>query len=130
MIVIDASALTEVLLQTRAAPKVSERLFRRGETLAAPHLIDVEIAQVLRRYEAGGQLDESRAREALADMADMPLTRYPHVVLLQRIWELRHYMTAYDAAYVTLAEALEVPLVTRDSGLARAPGHHAVIELL
>jgi len=130
VIVIDASALTEVLLQTRAAPKVSERLFRRGETLAAPHLIDVEIAQVLRRYEAGGQLDESRAREALADMADMPLTRYPHVVLLQRIWELRHYMTAYDAAYVTLAEALEVPLVTRDSGLARAPGHHAVIELL
>ena len=130
MIVVDASALTEVLLQTRAAPKVSKRLFRPGETLAAPQLIDVEIAQVLRRYEAAGQLDESRAREALTDLADMPITRYQHVVFLPRIWELRRNMTAYDATYVALAEALEVSLVTRDSGLAGAPGHHAVIELL
>lgn len=99
MIVVDASALLEeVLLQTPHATSVSERLFGAGDTLAAPHLIDIEIAQVLRRYQASGELEGPRAREALDDLTDMPLTRYPHDVLLPRVWELRHNLTAYDAA--------------------------------
>jgi predicted nucleic acid-binding protein len=130
LIVTDASVVLELLLQTQAAPGVTERLFRPGESLAAPHLIDVEVAQVVRRYGAAGVLDDTRGRQALQDLADLPLTRYPQVVLLRRIWELRHNLTAYDAAYVALAEALEAPLVTRDSRLAAAPGHGAVIEYL
>jgi len=129
VIVVDASALLEVLLQTSMAQKVSDRLFRADESLAAPHLIDVEIAQVLRRYQAAGQMDDQRCREALADLFDLPLVRYPHDFLLPRVWELRHNLTAYDAVYLALAEALEVPLVTRDSGLAGSPGHRVAVEL-
>lgn len=130
MIVVDASALLELLLRTHAASRVSARLFGPEEILVAPHLLDVEIAQVLRRYAAAGNLDEARAEEALQDLADMPIARYPHVALLPRIWELRHNMTAYDAAYVALAEALQGSLLTREEDLAHAPGHRAVIELL
>ena len=130
MIVVDASALLEVLLQTAQAQAASNRLFRTGEMLVAPHLIDVEIAQVLRRYNAAGEIDDRRCQEALFDLADIPLVRYPHDFLLRRVWELRHNVTAYDAVYVALAEALDVPLVTRDSGLASAPGHEANVELL
>ena len=96
----------------------------------APHLIDVEVAQVVRRYAAAGELDAERGREALADLADFPLLRYPHDLLLQRIWELRNNLTAYDAAYVALAEVLGAPLLTRDRRLAAAPGHHAKVELV
>ena len=130
MTVVDASALLEVLLQTSRSQAASNRLFRTGEILLAPHLIDVEIAQVLRRYNAAGEMDDRRCREALADLADMPLVRYPHEFLLPRVWELRHNVTAYDAVYVALSEALDAPLVTRDSGLASAPGHEATVELL
>ena len=104
MIVVDASALIEVLLRTRAAKTVEDRLFSTGHTLHAPHLIDVEVAQVIRRY--------------------------PHDFLLPRIWELRNNLTAYDATYVALAEALEAPLLTRDRRLAGASGHRAPIELV
>ena len=130
MTVVDASALLEVLLQTPDAQAVSRRLFRPGEVLVAPHLIDVEVAQVLRRYHAAGEFEDQRGREALTDLADMPLTRYPHDFLLPRIWELRHNVTAYDAAYLALAEALDAPLVTRDGRLASAPGHYVPIELV
>jgi predicted nucleic acid-binding protein len=99
-------------------------------TLYAPHLIDVEVAQVVRRYAAAGELDAERGREALTDLADFPLLRYPHDLLLPRIWELRHNMTAYDAAYVALAEALGAPLLTLDRRLAAASGHHAHVELV
>ncbi len=118
MIVVDASALLEVLLQTPAAARVSRRLFASGETLHAPHLVDVEIAQVLRRYVRTGVISEQRGAEALTDLSDFPLNRYPHVVLLPRIWEWRHNVTAYDAAYLALAEALDAPLLTRDRRLA------------
>ena len=127
MIVVDASALLEVLLGTGAGARIQERLFRSGETLNAPHLIDLEVAQVLRRYDAAGDLDPGRGAEALEDLADMPLHRYPHDFLLPRIWELRGTMTAYDAAYIALAEALDAPLVTRDVRLSRATGHVATI---
>jgi predicted nucleic acid-binding protein len=130
VIVVDASAVLEVLLNTPVAARVAERLFGPGETLHAPHLLDIEVAQVLRRYALAGELDAVRGREALEDLADLRLTRYPHDVLLRRIWELRRNLTAYDAAYVALAEALGAPLVTRDAALASPGTHRARIELV
>ena len=130
MIVVDASALVELLLDTDEAGTVAARLFEAGDSLAAPHLIDVEAAQVLRRYAQVGEIDGRRGREAIADLASMPIQRYPHDVLLPRVWDLRHNFTAYDAVYVALAEALDAPLVTRDRRLAGTAGHGAEIELL
>ena len=130
MIVVDASAMLEALLRTPAAKAMEDRLFAPGRTLHAPHLIDVEVAQVVRRYAANGEIDGERGRMALADLADFPLRRYPHDFLLSRIWDLRNNLTAYDAAYVALAEALDAPLLTRDRRLAAAAGHRAQIELV
>lgn len=129
MIVLDASVALEVLLRTAASSSLEQRLFGSEETLHAPHLIDVEVAQVLRRFAASGHVDAERCRQALADLADFPLTRYPHELLLPRVWELRRNMTAYDAVYVALAEALDATLLTRDRRLASAPGCRARVEL-
>ena len=134
MIVLDASALLEVLLRTPAAKAVENRLFAPRQTLHAPHLLDVEVAQVIRRYALSGDIGAERGRLALADLADLPLRRYPHDFLLPRMWELRNSLTAYDAAYdaayVALAEALDTSLLTRDRRLAAAAGHRAEIELV
>ena len=130
MTVVDGSAVLEVLFNTRGAAKVLDRISAWGETLHAPYLIDLEVAQVLRRFSATGEIDPGRGLEALQIFADLPLTRYEHVPLLPRIWELRHNLTVYDAAYVALAEALGAPLVTRDSKLAAFGGHSAIIELV
>jgi predicted nucleic acid-binding protein len=130
MIVVDASALLEALLRTPAAEAVERWLFDARQTLHAPHLLDVEVAQVMRRYTASGAIDAERGRTALADLADLPLRRYPHDFLLPRVWELRNNLTAYDAVYVALAEALDAPLLTRDQRLATAAGHHAKVELV
>jgi len=130
MIVVDASAVLEALLRTAAAKAVEARLFAPRQTLHAPHLLDVEIAQVVRRYAASGEIDGARGRMALADLADFPLRRYPHDFLLPRIWDLRNNLTAYDATYVALAEALGAPLLTRDRRLAAATAHRAQIELV
>jgi predicted nucleic acid-binding protein len=129
LIVVDASAMLEVLLGTKTGARVEDRLLAAGESLHAPHLIDVEVAQVLRRYAAAGELSAERGREALADLADFPLHRYPHDVLLPRIWELRSNVTAYDSAYLALAETLVAPLVTCDARLASAPRHAARVEV-
>jgi predicted nucleic acid-binding protein len=129
VIVLDASVLLELILRTPAATAMERRIFRPDETLHAPHLIDIEVAQVLRRYAMSSAIDEARGREALADLADFPLRRYSHDLLLMRLWALRANLTAYDAAYVALAETLDAPLLTRDRRLAAAPGHRARIEL-
>jgi predicted nucleic acid-binding protein len=130
MIVVDASAMLEALLRTPAAKAVEKWLFDPRQTLHAPHLLDIEVAQVIRRYSANKEIDSDRGRAALVDLADLPLHRYPHDFLLPRIWDLRHNLTAYDAAYVALAEALDAPLLTRDRRLAAAAGHHARVELV
>ncbi len=130
MIVVDASAMLEVLLRTSAAATIEGRLFARDESLHAPHLIDVEVAQVIRRYAAHGDIPGDRGRAALADLADFPLRRYPHGFLLPRIWTLRNNLTAYDATYVALAEALDAVLLTRDKRLAAAAGHRARVEVV
>lgn len=129
MIVLDASAVIEALLRTPAAEAIEARLFDPRETLHVPHLLDVEVAQVIRRYAANGDIDRQRGGEALADLSDLPLRRYPHDFLLPRVWELRNNLTAYDAVYVALAEVLDAPLLTRDRRLARAAGHRARIQL-
>lgn len=130
MIVVDASALLEALLRTPAASAVEKWLFQPQQTLHAPHLLDVEVAQVVRRYAARGEIDSERGRAALADLADFPLHRYPHDLLLPRVWDLRNNLTACDAVYVALAEALDAPLLTRDQRLATASGHRARVELV
>ena len=127
---VDASALVEALFQTPAAGAARARLLNAEQTLHAPHLIDLEVAQVLRRYAASGRIEPAQGRDALNDLNDFPLDRYPHDLFLPRVWELRHNLTAHDAVYVALAEALDATLLTRDRRLAAAPGHYARIELV
>ena len=118
----------EMLLNTDACAAIRARVFGSKETLHAPHLVDVEVAEILRRYTAMGAIGEEQGRQALSNLGEINLLRYPHHVLLQRIWLLRHNLTAYDAAYVALAEALDAPLPTRYWRLARSSGHRAKIE--
>lgn len=129
MIVVDASAIVEVLLNTTMGAAIRARLFATGETLHVPHLTDVEVLQVLRRYSITKVLDRERASEAFDDYAAMPLNRYPHSILLPRVWELRHNLTADDAVYVALAEALRATLVTCDHALGSVSGHRAAIQV-
>ena len=127
MIVVDASVLVGAVLGTQAA--VVDRLSREP-ALHAPELLPLEVASALRRFVLAGQVGERVARTALGMVAELPLTLYPHVVLLSRIWELRANLTVYDAAYVALAEALEVPLITSDARLSQAPGIRCSVELV
>lgn len=130
MIVLDASALLEFLLQTPLGARVEARLFRDEGELHAPHLVDVEVTQGLRRLVRAGEVSPHRAAEAMADLVDLDLHRHPHLDLLTRVWTLRDNVTAYDAMYVALAEALDAPVVTCDAPLAKAPGHRARIEAI
>jgi predicted nucleic acid-binding protein len=130
MIVLDAPVVVEILVRSRDGLSIAERLIAGGRTWHAPHVIDVEVAHALRHYAARRAMPDARAAEALNLLAALPLTRYPHDVLLERIWALRHNLSAYDAAYVALAEGLRAPLVTRDQRLASSPGIAAAIELV
>ena len=96
----------------------------------SPHLLDVEVAQVLRRYVREKIISAQRGQEALEDLADIPLSRYPHDFLIPRVWELRATLTAYDAVYVALAELLDAPLLTCDAKIASASGHSANVEVV
>ncbi|MDT8368709.1 MAG: type II toxin-antitoxin system VapC family toxin [Longimicrobiales bacterium] len=121
MIVVDASAVLEFLLDTPTGARVGRLLDTAGPA-HAPALLDVEVAQVLRRLVHSGSLDEEHGRALLEILQDTPIDRHRIDPLLPRIWQLRHNLTAYDAAYVALAEALECPVVTLDERIAGAPG--------
>ena len=127
MIVLDASAAIEWLFQSPIGRKIDHRMFAPSESLHAPHLIDVEVAQVLRRYVRDKTITAQRGQEALEDLRALPLSRYPHDFLIPRVWELRATLTAYDAVYVALAELLGAPLLTCDGKIASAPGHDAKV---
>ena len=130
MIVLDASAAVDWLVQTAAASHIESLIFSRNQSLHAPELLDLEVVQVLRRLVREGRLSASRAEQAIQDLLDMRITRYPHLVLLPRIWQLRHNLSAYDAAYIVLAEKLGATLLTRDARLASTPGHAATVKVV
>jgi len=130
VIVVDASAVIDLLLRTPAGRQVEARLFDRPAPLHAPHLLDVEVAQVLRRFVARGEVTPERGAASLRLLDAFPLRRHPHAPLLARMWALRSNLTAYDAAYVALAEALGAVLVTRDTRLGRVPGLRVTVEVL
>ena len=121
MLVVDASAVVNQLLGGHAATRVAAHTAEGSEDLHAPHLVDLEVLSTLRRLGAG---------EAVEDFFEFPVERYPHTLLLPRVWELRHNFTAYDATYVALAEGLEAPLLTSDKGLAKATRKHTDVEVL
>jgi predicted nucleic acid-binding protein len=129
LIVLDASAALEWLLRTPSGMRIDRRIYSRGESLHAPHLLDLEVAQVLRRQVREGRISTARAVEAVEDLVRLDIRRYAHTRLLPEIWQYRHTLSAYDAAYVVLAETLSATLITRDAGLAAAHGHSARIEL-
>ena len=130
MIVIDASAMLEVLLRTALAAAIEARVLASDERLHAPHLLDVEVTQGLRRLTLLKEITAYRAQEALDDYNGFIVERSPHQDLLPRVWQLRNAMTAYDGIYVALAEALNVPLLTCDAKLGRSHGHRAKIEIV
>lgn len=130
MIVLDASAAVELLLGTEQGRSIADRIADPEIGLHAPHLIDIEIVQALRRYVHDGEIDRSTAVTALEDLRALDLERHAHEPLLDRVWALRENLTAYDAVYVALAEALGGILLTCDGKLARAPGLGKRIELV
>jgi predicted nucleic acid-binding protein len=128
MLVVDTSAVLEAIVARNPAPGLIERLAEDGD-LHAPHLIDIEVLHALRRLNALGELSDERATDARSDFRQLTLVRYPHTALSERIWELRHNLTAYDSTFVALAELLKAPLITCDAGMDAAPNNTAQIEL-
>lgn len=129
MIVLDASAAIEWLLHSSAGCRIENRIYNARESLHAPHLLDLEVAQTFRRLTRERAVSAERAEEALSDLMVLRILRHPHASLLPRIWHYRHNLSAYDAAYVALAESLGAPLLTRNGRLAASSGHAARIEL-
>lgn len=129
MIVVDASVIVTALADDGDdGDRARDRL--RDERLVAPHLIDLEVTLAWRRLAAAGDLDDRRVRLALEDLRSLRLERVGHAPLLTRCWELRGPLTAYDAAYVAVAELLDLTLLTADARLAAAPGPRCAIELI
>jgi predicted nucleic acid-binding protein len=128
VIVLDTSAAIAVFCARVPVAGLRSRLEAEAD-IRAPHLIDIEFLHALRRLVIAGEITEGRADEARVDFAAAAIIRHPHEVLAERIWELRFNLSAYDAAFVALAEALDVPLITCDGPLARAPGNEARVEL-
>lgn len=129
MLVLDASALATALTDDGTDGELA-RSRLRGEVLAAPELIDLEVASVLRRLVLSGQLSVHRGEQALADLMAVPVQRAPHLPLLARCWSLRDNLSVYDASYVALAESLGGVLLTADARLSRAPGLRCTVEVL
>jgi predicted nucleic acid-binding protein len=133
MLVIDASATADLVLARPVAEKVASHIADHNGDLHAPHLLDIEVVSAVRRLVASGEATPTRGVEAITDLLDLPLVRYPHEILVPRIWELRQNFSSYDAAYLALAESLTdegVPLLTTDQRLARATRAHSDVELL
>jgi len=129
VIVIDASVLVTVIADDS---DIGQRFAAEivGEEAAAPHLLDCEVVSAIRRLRRRGDLSEARALQALTDLQDFPIERFPHAGLIDRMWQLGGTITAYDAAYLALGEALDAPLLTSDAKLSRAHGHDCEVRLL
>ena len=130
MIVVDASAITELLLQTEIGTRVERRIYRDDDDLHAPHLIDVEVLGALRRLVHAGDVLADRAEEAIEDLGLLRIIRHGRLDLATRAWELRKTLTAYDAVYLALAESLDARVVTCDRPFGAAPGRSARIEVI
>ena len=130
VIVLDASAVVEWLLGLPRAEQVAEWIGPSEQSLHAPHLLSVEVAQVVLRFVAAGDMTPQRGGDALTDLADLDVFRHEHEPLLPTIWRLRSNLTAYDATYVALALALDTPQLTLDRRLAGAAAHGATIDLI
>ena len=130
MIVVDASAMTELLLETPLGRRVEARVFRDDDELHAPHLMDAEVLRALRRIVLKKEATPERAEQALQDLVDFRIHRHEHFGFLFRAWQLRDNVAAYDAVYVALAEALDATIVTCDGPLGGAPGLTVSIEVI
>ena len=130
MIVVDASVIVEMLLHTEAGIQIAPHIHTTSSTVHSPHLLDAEVAHVIRRYALAGDIDAERGAEMVDVLRDLVIQRHDHRPLLVRAWELRHSVGAYDALYVALAEALDAPLLTADSRLANAHGHRADVQAI
>ena len=130
MIVLDASAVVELLLDTAAGRRVAILISDAATGVHVPHLIDVEVVSALRRFARERDIDEDEAASAIQNLLALDLQRHSHEGLLERVWALRQNLTAYDAMYVALAEAVGATLVSCDARLGRASGLNARIEVV
>jgi predicted nucleic acid-binding protein len=128
VIVVDTSATIGARLGQPDVPGLVDRIRGDGD-LHAPHPLDVEFQHALRRLVVAGALSDDRVADSRTDFADLAIVRYPHVALADRMWQLRHNVTAYDEAFLALAETLSVPLVTCDGRMGRASGHNTSVEV-
>lgn len=129
MLVVDASVIAPVVADGGTDGDLFRRRLR-GEAIAAPDLLRIEVMSVVRRQTSAGALTVTQASLAIDDLLDLPVIIHPTVPLLRRAWVLRHNLTPYDACYVALAEALGCPLLTADVRLANAPGARCPIEVI
>ena len=129
-LVVDASAIVDLLIGSPVSGVLFDRFIRSGDVLHAPHSIDVEVAHAVRRLWLRGLISDSAMDDLIVIYPRLNIFRHPLGALLRRIWDLRHNVASYDAAYVALAELLDAPLITRDARLARSSGHAARIEYI
>jgi predicted nucleic acid-binding protein len=127
MIVLDASLVVELLTNGTLADSIRHELAGRSDSFIAPHLLDIEVVSALRSLVAGRRIDAHRSEQMLSALAALPVERCAHIPLLRRIWELRHNFTAYDAAYIALAEATNAVLFTSDEKLCKGHGARVVL---
>jgi predicted nucleic acid-binding protein len=128
--VLDASVVVDLLLHREPAYSLIKSQILTADWLAAPHLLDAEVTQVLRRFVLQNELDSLRAEKAIQNLQDFPLQRYPHTLLLKRAFNLRNNLTIYDALYVALAENLNAQLLTLDGGIGKTPGTNIIITVI